>query len=53
MKAIACILISWFLYYVGAAESPALDNCMLWVIRIMLVFSTVFLVAGLVLLAVE
>ena len=53
MKAIACILISWFLFYVGVEESPALDNSMLWVIRILLVFSAVFLIAGFVLLAVE
>ena len=53
MKTIACILISWFLFYVGAEESPALNRSMLWVIRILLVFSMVFLVAGLVLLAVE
>lgn len=53
MKAIACILISWFLFYIGAEESPALDNHMLWVIRILLVFSAVFLMIGLVLLAVE
>ena len=53
MKTIACILISWFLFYVGAEESPAPNRSMLWVIRILLVFSMVFLVAGFVLLAVE
>lgn len=53
MKAIACILISWFLFYVGVEESPAMDRSMLWVIRILLVFSAVFLITGLALLAVE
>lgn len=53
MKAIGCIIVSWFLFYIGAEESPALDNKMLWIIRILLVFSAVFLVMGLVMLAIE
>lgn len=53
MKAIGCILVSWFLFYIGVEESPAIDNKMLWIIRLLLVFSAVFLVIGLVMLAIE
>ena len=53
MKAIGCILVSWFLFYIGVEESPAIDNHMLRIIRILLVFSAVFLVIGLVMLAIE
>ena len=53
MKAIACVLISWFLFYIGVEESPAIDNQMLWIIRLLLIFSAVFLGIGLVLLAIE
>ncbi len=53
MKAIGCILVSLFLFYIGVEESPAIDNKMLWIIRILFVFSAVFLVMGLVMLAIE
>jgi len=53
LKAIGCILVSWFLFYIGVEESPAIDNKMLWIIHLLLVFSAVFLVMGLVMLAIE
>lgn len=53
MKAIGFILVSWFLFYIGVEESPAIDNKILWIIRLLLVFSAVFLVMGLVMLAIE
>lgn len=53
MKAICCILVSWFMFYIGVEESPAIDNMMMWIIRLLLVFSAVFLVMGLVMLAIE
>lgn len=53
MKAIGCIIVSWFLFYIGVEESPAIDNKMLWIIRLLLVFSAVFLVMGLVMSAIE
>ena len=53
VKAIGCILVGWFLFYIGVEESPAIDNKMLWIIRLLLVFSAVFLALGLVMLAIE
>jgi len=38
---------------IGVEESPAIDNLMLWIIRVLLVFSAVFLALGLVMLAIE
>ena len=46
MKAIAFILLSWFLYYVGAKESPAVDRKMLWVLWIILILSGMALCAA-------
>lgn len=53
MKAIGCIIVSWFLFYIGVEESPAIDNKMMWIIRLLLVFSAVFLAMGIVMLAME
>ena len=53
MKAIGCILVSWFMFWIGAEESPAIDEKMLWIIRLLLTFSAVFLAIGLVLLVIE
>lgn len=53
MKAIGCIIVSWFLFYIGAEESHVIDQQMLWIIGLLLVFSAAFLVIGLVLLAIE
>ena len=46
MKAIGFILLSWFLYYIGMMESPAIEGRMIWALRVILALAIVALGFG-------